>query len=618
MPTLDWLNRAAAFTTAAKVPYRLLEQVSVHTSSALSPENTTNLIAYQAINTPARGQNSPQNGINHDNLLIQGDNLEALKALLPFYRGQVKCIFIDPPYNTKSAFEHYDDNLEHAQWLSMMLPRLQLLRELLREDGSIWVTIDDNEGHYLKVMMDEVFGRGNFVANVVWEKSDSPKMDSLQFSTRHDHLLVTCKNASSFTLKRLDTEMASHYDKVDENGRNYYLKPLRAMGGQGDSREARPNLYYPLIAPDGSEVFPKRTDGKDGAWRWSRIKVAEEASRIEWRSGKNGWSAYFRIFADQNTGRPSETIWTHSDVGSNRTSKAEVKAFFDDAGAFTTPKPEALIKRVLELATNEGDLVLDSFLGSGTTAAVAHKMGRRWIGIEMGEHAATHCLPRLQKVLDGEQGGISKALNWNGGGGFRFMRLGETMFDDRGRINPAVRFATLAAFIWQQETNTALDLAASVPATPHLGTHYKFNSYLGNKYAGYNQNKPQNDDFEANLGAPLAEKGLFDAPSDEVANETAETSESPETSVIPEIQSGTAYYLLFNGILKDKRPASGNVLTREVLAALLDLHAKVLADAPEGAELDLMVYGEACRLGEERLKQAKVTFKHIPYDVRAR
>ncbi len=639
MPTLDWLNRASAFTTAAKVPYRLLEQVSAHTSNA---ENAINLIATKATNTPAKGKNSTQNGLNFtpvrpelveeskastssartgvfDNLLIQGDNLEALKALLPFYRGQVKCIFIDPPYNTKSAFEHYDDNLEHAQWLSLMLPRLQLLRELLREDGSIWVTIDDNEGHYLKVLMDEVFGRGNFVANVVWEKSDSPKMDSLQFSTRHDHLLVACKNASSFTLKRLDTEMASHYDKVDENGRNYYLKPLRAMGGQGDSRETRPNLYYPLIAPDGSEVYPKRTDGKDGAWRWSRIKVADEASRIEWRTGKNGWSAYFRIFADQNTGRPSETIWTHSDVGSNRTSKAEVKAFFDDAGAFTTPKPEALIKRVLELATNEGALVLDSFLGSGTTAAVAHKMGRRWIGIEMGEHAATHCLPRLQKVLDGEQGGISKAVNWTGGGAFRFLRLGEAVFDDRGRINPAVRFATLAAFVWQQDTGTALDLTASKPGTPHIGTHYIFNSSLSNEYAGYNQIESLKQGETADLAFDSVRPELVEGFA-EASTGSARTVEDVARTALdaPQTPKGTAYYLLYNGILGDKRPASGNVLTREVLAALLELHAKVLADAPVGAELDLVVYGEACRLGEERLKQAKVTFRHIPYDVRAR
>jgi adenine-specific DNA-methyltransferase len=178
MPTLDWLNRASAFSSAAQVPYRLLEQVSVHTSTA-RPEPVEGLAA---------ATRSAQADV-FDNLLIQGDNLEALKALLPFYRGQVKCIFIDPPYNTKSAFEHYDDNLEHAQWLSMMLPRLQLLRELLREDGSIWVTIDDNEGHYLKVLMDEVFGRGNFIATIAWEKDKGGRGDA-DISTSHDMILA--------------------------------------------------------------------------------------------------------------------------------------------------------------------------------------------------------------------------------------------------------------------------------------------------------------------------------------------------------------------------------------------------------------------------------------------
>jgi|SRR5450756_2590579 len=167
MPTLDWLNRAEALTIADKVPYRVLDPVSEHGDG------------------------------NAANLLIQGDNLDALKALLPFYRGRVKCIFIDPPYNPKSAFEHYDDNLEHSQWLSMMYPRLALLRELLAEDGSIWVTIDDNEGHYLKVLMDEVFGRQNFVANVVWEKSDSPKMDSRKPQGR---------SPNDFSVSRKETE----------------------------------------------------------------------------------------------------------------------------------------------------------------------------------------------------------------------------------------------------------------------------------------------------------------------------------------------------------------------------------------------------------------------------
>ncbi|MEY4537568.1 MAG: hypothetical protein RL171_1719, partial [Pseudomonadota bacterium] len=312
------------------------------------------------------------------------------------------------------------------------------------------------------------------------------------------------------------------------------------------------------------------------------------------------------------------SVWSYDETGHNQEAMLEGLALFGET-RFGTPKPERLLERVMRVATKEGDLVLDSFLGSGTTAAVAHKMGRRWIGIEMGEHAATHCLPRLQKVLDGEQGGISKAVNWTGGGAFRFLRLGDTVFDDHGRINPAVRFATLAAFVWQQDTGTALDLAASKPGTPHIGTHYIFNSALGNEYAGYSQIEPLKQGETGELAfdsvRPELVEGFVEAStgSARAVEEVARTSlEAPQTP------KGTAYYLLYNGILGDKRPASGNVLTREVLAALLELHAKVLADAPEGAELDLIVYGEACRLGEERLKQAKVAFRHIPYDVRAR
>jgi adenine-specific DNA-methyltransferase len=511
MPFLDWVNKAQATQVAAAVPYHLLEFQSAHGDG------------------------------NAESLLIQGDNLLALKALLPFYRGQVKCIYIDPPYNTQSAFEHYDDKLEHSQWLSMMHPRLVLLRELLAEDGSIWVSIDDREAHYLKVLMDEVFGRRNFVANVIWEKSDSPKMDSLLFSSRHDHVLVFSKSSDAFTLKRLETEIAEHYDKVDSDGRNYYLKPLRAMGGQGDSREARPNLYYPLTAPDGTEVLPRRTDGKDGAWRWSQQKVLEEVGRIDWRRGRNGWSPYFRIYADASSGRPPETIWPHNEVGSNRTSKIEVKAMFPADVAFTTPKPEGLLGRIIHIATNPNDLVLDSFLGSGTTAAVAHKMGRRWIGIEMGEHAVTHCLPRLEKVGAGETGGISAAVGWQGGGGFRFHRLGEAVFDADGGINPAVRFASLAAYLWHFETGRP---AAQTFDSPCLGVH-----------------------------------------------------------------EGTAYYLLYNGILGDRRPAGGNVLTSNVLAHL---------DALFPHAGPRVIYGETTRLGEARLREAGIAFKQIPYDIKAR
>jgi adenine-specific DNA-methyltransferase len=591
MPTLDWLNRASAFTAAAKVPYRLLEQVSAHTSS---PENTTNLIASQTINTTARGQNGTQNGLNTDNLLIQGDNLEALKALLPFYRGQVKCIFIDPPYNTKSAFEHYDDNLEHAQWLSMMLPRLQLLRELLREDGSIWVTIDDNEGHYLKVLMDEVFGRGNFVTNVIWRKNYAPKSSARHFSEDHDYVTVFAKNGNSWVPNPMPrTEKQDQiYKNADNDSRGLW---------RANNLAAR-NFYskgtYPITTPGGRLISGPPPGSY---WRVSeeKFRQLDADNRIWWGKDGNNVPAPKIFLSEVKQGVVPQTWWSYEEVGHTQEAKKEIVTLFG-AEVFDTPKPERLMQRILHIATNEGDLVLDSFLGSGTTAAVAHKMGRRWIGIEMGEHAATHCLPRLQKVLDGETGGISKAVNWTGGGGFRFMRLGDTVFDDRGRINPAVRFATLAAFVWQQDTGTALDLAASKPGTPHIGTHYIFNSVLGNKYAGYSQIEPLKQGETGDLA--------FQAPL-ELPEPTPEMTQTPK---------GTAYYLLYNGILGDKRPASGNVLTREVLAALLDLHAKVLADAPEGAELDLVVYGEACRLGEERLKQAKVTFRHIPYDVRAR
>ncbi len=375
-----------------------------------------------------------------DNRLIFGDNLLALKALEQEFAGKVKCVFIDPPYNTGSAFAHYDDGLEHSIWLGLMRDRLEIIKRLLADDGSLWITIDDNEAHYLKVLCDEVFGRGNFVSNALWEKADSPRMDAQFFSVRHDHLLVYAKDMAKAVWNRLATGGApDHYDKVDATGRKYYLKPLRAMGGQGDSRAARPTLYYALTAPDGSEIFPVRQDGSDGAWRWNKSKVEQEIARIDWIQGRNGWAPYYRIYAEENPTRPPETIWTHGEVGSNRTSKAEIKKLFPDLIPFGTPKPERLLQRVLSIATNPGDLVLDSFAGSGTTGAVAHKMGRRWIMVELGEHCHTHIIPRLQKVIDGtDQGGISKAVNWQGGGGFRYYRLAPTLIVNDAWGNPII------------------------------------------------------------------------------------------------------------------------------------------------------------------------------------
>jgi adenine-specific DNA-methyltransferase len=373
-----------------------------------------------------------------DNKLIFGDNLLALKALEQEFSGKVKCVFIDPPYNTGSAFTHYDDGLEHSIWLGLMRDRLEIVRRLMSDDGSIWITIDDNEAHYLKVLCDEIFGRNNFMADVIWEKADSPRSDAKYFSNRHDHVLVWAKNITSVTINRLkQEEIPEHYNKKDDTGRIYYLKPLRAMGADGH-REKRPSMYYPIVAPDGSEVLPKNPDGSDSRWQWGLEKVTNESHRIDFVKTKSGWSVYFRIYFEDTDGSPPETIWTHGEVGSNRTSKKEIKDLFG-SDVFDTPKPEALIARVLNIATQSGDLVLDSFAGSGTTGAVAHKMGRRWIMVELGEHCHTHIIPRMQKVISGEDlGGVSNAMNWQGGGGFRYCKLAPSLIVCDHWGNPVV------------------------------------------------------------------------------------------------------------------------------------------------------------------------------------
>jgi adenine-specific DNA-methyltransferase len=368
-----------------------------------------------------------------DNLLINGDNLLALKALEADFRDSVQCIYIDPPFNTQQAFTHYDDAIEHSLWLTLMRDRLQILHTLLRSEGTIWVHLDDVEAHRARCVLDEIFGPHNFVGTVIWEKSDSPRMDAQFFSVRHDYIIVYAKDIERARFNKIAPDgpaIASHYDKVDAQGRAYYLKPLRAMGGQGDSRAARPNLYYALTAPDGSDVYPKRQDGSDGAWRWSRDKATREHDRIDWVQGRNGWTPYYRIYAEPDATRPPETIWPHTEVGSNRTSKAEVKAIDRSAKPFDTPKPEKLLRRILSIASNPGDIVLDSFAGSGTTGAVAHKMKRRWIMVELGEHCVTHVIPRLRKVIDGDDpGGITNLAEWNGGGGYRYLRLAPSLLE---------------------------------------------------------------------------------------------------------------------------------------------------------------------------------------------
>jgi|AntAceMinimDraft_16_1070373.scaffolds.fasta_scaffold02024_2 adenine-specific DNA-methyltransferase len=365
-----------------------------------------------------------------DNRLIFGDNLLALKALEQEFTGRVQCVYIDPPFNTGQMFEHYDDHLENSIWLTQMRDRLELLRRLLSDTGTLWVHLDDGQVHRARCVLDELFGTDNYLGTVIWEKSDSPRMDADFFSARHDYLLVYARFRDLATFNRLSVELPEHYNRVDEKGRPYYLKPLRAMGGQGETRAARPNLYFALEAPDGTEVFPRLQDGTDGAWRWSFDKCETEKNRIEWVAGRNGWTPYYHVYGDTLKGRPPETIWTHQEVGSNRTSKAEVKALLPHVIPFKTPKPERLLQRVIHIATNPSDLVLDSFAGSGTTGAVAHKMGRRWIMVELGKHCHTHIIPRLKKVIDGDDpGSITESVKWKGGGGFRYFKLGPSLLE---------------------------------------------------------------------------------------------------------------------------------------------------------------------------------------------
>ena len=374
----------------------------------------------------------------------------------------MKCIFIDPPYNTRKSFTHYDDNLEHTQWLEMMYPRLELLRTLLAEDGSIWVIIDDDEGHYLKVIMDEIFGRRNFVANVVWQKRTSPDA-RLGLGPAQDYILVYAVNNKSIRLNKLElsSEQRGQYKNPDNDVRG----PWVSVDLTGQTGHATAEQYYEITMPSGVSHEPPK--GRCWAIAKSKFQGLIDDNRI-WFGSNGRARPRLKQFLSEKGGTAAWTWWPNVEVGHNQEAKKENNTLFGAGNGLDTPKPERLIQRILYLATNEGDLVLDSFLGSGTTAAVAHKMGRRWVGIEMGDHAKTHCLPRLNAVVKGEQGGISKAVGWEGGGGFGFYDLGAEVFTADGAINPQIKFPTLAAHVWFCETGKPWSGKAQ---QAFLGTH---------------------------------------------------------------------------------------------------------------------------------------------------
>ena len=520
MPILHWLTREQDTRAASRTPYRLLEGVRELSVGAAESGN----------------------------MLIQGDNLETLKALLPFYAGRVKCIYIDPPYNTRSAFEHYDDNLEHARWLAMMWPRLELLRDLLAEDGSVWVSIDNAEGAYLKVLLDEVFGRSNFITTCVWQQRTTRENRKV-FSEDHEYLHVYASEYSNFKESRnqldLSDEVKARYRNPDNDSRG----PWQSISANAQAGHGTKEQFYDLVAPNGRvHILPA---GR--CWILTKRRMKEQIAdgRVWFGKDGNGVPRIKKFLSEVRSGLTPNTLWLAEEVGTNDSAKKHTIRLFEGKEVFETPKPEALVQRVLEIATNPGDLVLDSFLGSGTTAAVAHKMGRRWIGIEMGEHAVTHCAPRLRKVIEGEEGGISNGVGWKGGGGFRFYRLGPPVFDEEGRIRSDIRFPVLAAHVWFSETGRPWD---GSDGSPVLGLH-----------------------------------------------------------------DGHACALLYNGVLGDRRPAGGNVLTRPTLSAIRAEIAKAHPElAGERSAYPLTVYGEQSRLAPATLARERIVFKQTPYDVRAR
>lgn len=356
------------------------------------------------------------------NMLIHGDNLLALKALEENYTNAVKCIYIDPPYNTGNAFEHYDDGLEHSIWLSLMRDRLQILRNLLTDDGSIWISIDADESHYLKVLCDEIFGRRNFIDEVIWQRSYAPINLKKTLSRCHDTILVYAKNKTDgFEFNKIPRK-----DKQREMYKNWDNDPRGDW--KSDNLSVGPAVeknIYPITTPSGRVCYPP----EGYSWRLSKERLEEYIAdnRIWFGTDGNNVPSIKRFLSEVKDGVTPVTLWPFQEVGHNQDAKKEIKALGFDS-IFDTPKPEKLIERVITIASNDGDLVLDSFLGSGTTTAVAHKMNRRWIGIELGNHAYTHCAFRMNKVIDGKDpGGITESRGWKGGGGYKFYELAPSL-----------------------------------------------------------------------------------------------------------------------------------------------------------------------------------------------
>jgi len=498
------------------------------------------------------------------NLIVQGDNLHALKALLPRYAGQVKCVYIDPPYNTGNEGWAYNDNVNspeirkwlgevvgkegetldrHDRWLSMMYPRLVLLKQFLRDDGVIFVSIDDNEVGNLRPLMDEVFGVRNFITSFIWRKVDSPNDNKVPLTPDHEYVLAYGRNKDELKLAQMSAPgIVEAYGKTDETGRRYRDRLLK-KNGRNSLRRDRPTMYFPLTAPDGTEVYPTHDNGEEACWAMGKEGVArnQAAGTLVWkerqRQGVQVWEPYTREFAPDDPKRPYPSIW--ADLPTMRQAKAFLRDVFNTTDLFATPKPSELIERILQLINDPNAIVLDSFAGSGTTGHAVLKQNvedggqRRFIMVEVDKNIAHNVtVERVKRVAAGYTNAKGNAVEGLGGG-FQFCRLSaEPLFDADGQIRSDVSFAQLAEFVWFAETGTGYTGKAD---SPLLGVH-----------------------------------------------------------------EGRAIYLLYNGILKDKSVGGGNVLSGPVFDVL-----------PKFAG-PKAIYAAANRMGSRTAREG-ITFKQTPY-----
>ena len=440
----------------------------------IGKENRPRLEPRVLLEEPDKSYHAAHRVTDHDlfdNRLIFGDNLLALKALEQEFAGKVKCIYIDPPYNTGAAFSHFDDGLEHSIWLSFMRDRLDVLWRLLRSDGSLWISIDDYEMPYLRALLDEVCGRGQFVASNVWQKRYS-RENREAIGDVHEYVVVYAKDVDGFKKVRnripITAEQAKVYKNPNHDPKGRWRPiPMTAQG-------FRANQMYSVITPTGEVHRPP--EGRC----WSVVEPEFLRLKAEGRIwfGKDGNSQPNVIrYLSEVEGFVPWTWWPSDEVGHTDEAKKEIHALFGKEDAFDTPKPERLIQRVIQIATSPGDLVLDSFAGSGTTGAVAHKMRRTWILVEVGQHCDTLVVPRLKKVIDGEDpGGVTEATGWKGGGGFRYYRLAPSLLEKdkwgnwvvSKQFNPAMlaealckiegfRYAPSDTLYWQHGHSTERD-----------------------------------------------------------------------------------------------------------------------------------------------------------------